>query len=106
MLFSFQAPCPIINVSVTATEGAISIEWETVSRIDCGFPEKAIVFVNETQNYISLERNAKRALVRGAFENCRIYQIRLTLVNSVGTTPFKEAILVKMPPPGRALSSI
>ncbi len=79
----------------------MALSWEAPTGPNCGFPERAIVLVDGDESTIRLKDKTSATVLPYTSENCRKYDIRLTLANAAGQVSFGHPIYPETKLPGR-----
>ncbi len=75
--------------------------WEIPTGPNCGIPDRAIVLIDGDENTIQLKDKTRATVLPYAIENCRKYDLRLTLANDAGQVSFGFPICPETKLPGR-----
>ncbi len=79
----------------------MALSWEIPTGPSCGFPDRAIVLVDGDETLIRLKDKTNAVVLPYTIENCRKYDLRLTLANDVGQVSFGHPIYPETKLPGR-----
>ncbi len=79
----------------------MALSWEIPIGPNCGIPDRAIVLIDGDENTIRLKNKTSATTLPYTIENCRKYDLRLTLANDAGQVSFGHPIYPETKLPGR-----